>query len=483
MFKYVFSFLAGSLLSLGFDRNIWWFSVIALTALLWILDRNCRATRIWILFIFSTSFFAQHYTWMQVIGPDAWLLVTALGVIPWLFLGLIDYKKNSLASLAYISFALVATELVRSHFPFGGFPWGLVAYSQVDGPLVVFSRLGSSALVSFLTMFLAGLLLQLLSGRYLNSIVFICLVFIFASVIRPVMATGHLALVAIQGNVPRIGLELTAQRRAVLDNHLSVTAEFLNSTDKDLYPKLVIWPESSTDIDPVRNREVAAEITALVESSNVPILVGATTFGTNPDGPRNTGILWEQSGPSEFYVKNNLVPFGEYIPFRNLLTDYIDRIRLVPNDFVPGNELGIFKVNNVRFGDVICFEISFGNYVRQVVNSEIDFLTVQTNNATYGLTKQPEQQFTITRFRAIEHQRSVIVASTSGISGAINQNGMILAKTEQFVPAVVEVQLPLSTSQSFSDKFPGWMSILSAFIVGLHSLRTALRSQQRERIS
>ncbi len=493
MFKFLLALLSGYMCALGFETSNWVLTILSLAIVIWQLDKNPRRIRIWILLIFSSTFFLIHLSWMKVIGIDAWLLITALGVIPWIFLGLVEVNRRKLSSLLFFAFCVVAVEVLRSHIPFGGFPWGLIAYSQVDGPLVQLARVGSSSLVTFAAVLVAGLILRIFSKKFLSSILLLSFIFIFSSLINPVSTNADISLVAIQGNVPRIGLDLSAQRKAVLNNHLSVTDEFLAKNTNSSRPELIIWPESSTDIDPLQNREVAQQITTLVKKADIPILVGATIRGTNPDGPRNVGILWQKSGPTEIYAKNNLVPFGEYIPFRNLLTDYIDRIQLVPNDYIPGSELGLFKLNRVKsgdanfdevnFGNVICFEIAFGNFVRQVVNSGAEFLTVQTNNATYGLTQQPEQQFTITRFRAIEHERSIVVASTSGISGAIDPNGKVLIKTDQFVPAIVEVQLPISSTRSISDSFPGWMSLLSCLIVGLNFLRIAMRNRKPEKTS
>ena len=177
------------------------------------------------------------------------------------------------------------------------------------------------------------------------------------------------------------------------------------------------------------------------------------------------------------------MPFGEYIPFRAVLSEYIDRIALVPNDYIAGTKPGLFKVDGVIFADVICFEIAFGDYVRQVVNQDAQFITVQTNNATYGQTDQPEQQFTISRFRAIEHQRAIIVASTSGISGAIDQNGRVLAKTSVFEPAVVNVDLPIVTQTSISDRFPRWASLVALLIIMIHSVSQGRKLTKARTIS
>ena len=88
-----------------------------------------------------------------------------------------------------------------------------------------------------------------------------------------------------------------------------------------------------------------------------------------------------------------------------------------------------------------------------------------SSDLTYGNTSQPEQQFQISRFRAIEHKRSVVIASTSGISGLINPDGQVVSKTEQFVPAIVKANVELVDDKTFNDRYPRWTAILSSLFV------------------
>ena len=85
------------------------------------------------------------------------------------------------------------------------------------------------------------------------------------------------------------------------------------------------------------------------------------------------------------------MPFGEYIPFRSVLTRYITRLRRIPEDFAPGDKPGLLDVGGVRIGDVICFEVAYDGIVRDVTAGDPRLLVVQTNNATYGHSGQPDQ--------------------------------------------------------------------------------------------
>jgi apolipoprotein N-acyltransferase len=231
-------------------------------------------------------------------------------------------------------------------------------------------------------------------------------------------------------------------------------------------PDLIVWPESGTYIDPLVPGVAADQINALAQVSDIPILLGASTWNSSPSkqdasGPTNSGILWTESGPGQIYSKNHLVPFGEYIPLREVLAKWITRFDQIPNDFLPGIEPGVFNIADKQVGDVICFEVAFANHIYQTINAGAQVVVVQTNNATYGNTGQPEQQFAITRFRAIETQRAFLVASTSGISGLIQNDGSVSQQTKQFRSEIVTGVAPLITERTQSTKYPHWMLITS----------------------
>ena len=163
---------------------------------------------------------------------------------------------------------------------------------------------------------------------------------------------------------------------------------------------------------------------------------------------------------------------------REVLAKWITRFDQIPNDFVPGEGPGVFDVSGMQIGGVICFEVAYANHIYDTVNAGAQVITVQTNNATFGNTSQPEQQFAITRFRAIETQRSFLVASTSGISGLIQNDGSVSGRTGQFESAIVTGEAPLISEKTFSTKYPFWVLILS-IIVLLLGLRRASGSQNK----
>ena len=468
--RFLASIVAGAIVAWSFYPNHWWASIIGMTILLFTLDSKPRKTRLKLTLAFALTFFAFHVQWVSVLGNDAWLGLGILCALPWLLFALLPIDSKSKWFYLQPAAAVVILEAIRANWPWGGFPWGLLAYSQLDGPLVGLSSLGGQALVSGAVVVCAAIVIKLLKFRSVSALLILVVISITAAGVDTLTSKQSIELAAIQGNVPRVGNELSAQRAAVLNNHIKTTEQLLRQVETGVTPQpdLIVWPESGTDIDPLAPGVASDAINKLANRSQAPILIGATTWyssGSKGDGPTNSGIMWTDAGPSQIYSKNHLVPFGEYIPLRDLLAKWITRFDQIPNDFVAGDGPGVFDIAGAKIGDVICFEVAYANHIYATINAGAQVITVQTNNATYGNTNQPEQQFAITRFRAIETQRAFLVASTSGISGLITNDGTVIHKTKQFESAIVTGEASLISDKTLSTKFPHWVLLASVFLL------------------
>ena len=468
--RFLASIVAGAIVAWSFYPNHWWASIIGMTILLFTLDSKPRRTRLNLTLAFALTFFAFHVQWVSVLGNDAWLGLVILCTLPWLLFALLPIDSKSKWFYLQPAAAVVILEAIRANWPWGGFPWGLLAYSQLDGPLVGLSTLGGQALVSGAVVVCAAIVIKLIKFRSVLALLILIVISITAAGVDTLTSKQSIELAAIQGNVPRVGNELRAQRAAVLNNHIETTEQLLSQVETGVTPEpdLIVWPESGTDIDPLVPGVASDAINKLANRSQAPILIGATTWyssGSKGDGPTNSGIMWTDAGPSQIYSKNHLVPFGEYIPLRDLLAKWITRFDQIPNDFVAGDGPGVFDIAGAKIGDVICFEVAYANHIYATINAGAQVITVQTNNATYGNTNQPEQQFAITRFRAIETQRTFLVASTSGISGLITNDGTVIQKTKQFESAIVTGETPLIGDKTLSTKFPHWVLLASVFLL------------------
>jgi apolipoprotein N-acyltransferase len=390
-----------------------------------------------------------------------------------------------------------AQEALRDRTPFGGFPWGRLAFSQDTSPLLRLAAAGGAPLVTF-AVAVAGALLGYAVIRGLNAgvnwrLAVAPVVAVFAAVAlvggarliplsRPTGPAVYVAVV--QGNVPRLGLDFNAQRRAVLDNHARATVALARQVTEGTArrPDLVVWPENSSDIDPLRNPDAAAVIDAAARAIGVPILVGAV-LNSPADGIENVGLVWspdrDPAATVPQYTKRHPVPFAETMPLRDIarmVTKEVDRV----SDMTAGKTPGVLKVGPATVGDVICFEVAYDGIVRDTVDGGAQLLAVQTNNATFD-EAEARQQLAMVRLRAVEHGRDALMASTVGISAFADATGATHAETGFNEAAVILDELHLGTARTLATRL-GAIPEYLIVAVGLAGLiaAAALRRNRRD---
>jgi apolipoprotein N-acyltransferase len=473
--------LSGLLLAAAFPPIGWWPLAPVSAAMLVLLLRGRRwrpATGLGM--IFGLAFCFPLFEGLRPVGLDAWLALSLFEALYFALLGTGLALVTRLPGWPLWSAALwITEEFVRGRVPFGGFPWGRLAFSQTASPYTGYAPLGGAPLISFVTALTGGLLAasalalwrRRTSGGGLRGVALMLagvLVLGVAGVFVPRPSGGRPVTVAVvQGNVPRAGLDFLGQREAVLDNHARQTHVLAADVraGKAPRPDIVIWPENSSDLDPYQDAHARQVIDAAVRDVGVPVLVGAVIDHGDGEHVENRGIVWSPAtGPGAYYVKRHPLPFGEYIPiFRGFLRKVITRFDMV-GEFVKGGSAGNLRLGPVNIGDVICFEVAYDGLVRDVSRNPL--LVVQTNNATFGRTSLPPQQFAMSRLRAVEHGRTMVVASTSGISGIITPDGRVLDRSPEFTPVVQVERVPLRSSRTLSDHLgaaPEWTLALLGF--------------------
>ena len=390
--------------------------------------------------LFGLGFMLPLLRWITIIGPDAWV---ALSVLEALFFGLLGWTWSRVRALTWWPVAAALTwvlaESLRGVIPFGGLPWGTLAFGLVETPVVRYGRLGGTALVSFVVVLAVAVVVWAVETRHrrtwslaagAGAVLLLGLAFVLPA--GPAGPTDTVQVAAVQGDVPGEGMDPFAEQRAVLHNHAEATHELAAEVAAGTRPApdIVIWPENSTDIDPYTDPSAYDEIDGAVRAIGVPTLVGAVVDGPDEDHVQNMGIVWSpETGPGARYIKRHPVPFGEYIPFRDVLSGLIERLDQIPRDFYRGDTAGVLDLGSVRIGDLICFEVVYDGLIRDVIDGGAELLVVQTNNATYTGTGQLAQQFATSRYRAIETGRTVVVAATNGISGIVAPDGTIVQES------------------------------------------------------
>src|SRR6266516_4686085 len=275
----------------------------------------------------------------------------------------------------------------------------------------------------------------------------------------PVGGAPTAQVAAIQGNVPRArNLPQQLSATEVTQNHVEATLKLAAQVKAGQRPApdLVIWPENATDLDPFQNPSVYAQLSTAVTAIGKPILIGEVLN----DPRRNVGQLWVPGrGPTTLYVKRQLVPFGEYIPFRGIISSFSDLPALQPIDFTAGRRPVVFGAGKIRLGDVICYEVAFDHLVRSEVTAGANLLTVQSNDADFeidGQLGETRQQTAMARIRAVESDRAVVYASTTGESTIIAPDGSLIAHSGVWRQAILDARVPLVSHRTLADRVGGW---------------------------
>jgi apolipoprotein N-acyltransferase len=297
---------------------------------------------------------------------------------------------------------------------------------------------------------------------------------------------GTATVAVIQGNVPRLGLDFNAQRRAVLDNHVRRTEQLAADIRSGRVPRpdLVIWPENSSDIDPYRNLDARTEIDQAVADVGAPVAIGAVV--SPPDGTlHNAAVLWEpQRGPVDEYDKRKLQPFGETMPMRSFVRLFSPEVDRANWQFDPGTVAKVFGMGPARVGIATCYEVAFDDAVLDSIRGGATLLAIPTNNATFGRTEMTYQQLAMSRVRAVEHGRAVLVAATSGVSAIVAPDGTVTQKTELFTADALLARVPLRATTTLATRLgagPEWaMTLLGLAVLGWTLVASARRRRARQ---
>lgn len=513
---------AGVLLFLSFPpRTLWFLAPVAIALVVLTLTLPGRDGRrpglrpgALLGAVFGLGFFLPLLPWIgEYVGPVPWI---ALSVAESVFLALFGVLVVLVARLPFaplwIAAAWSATEWLRSTVPFGGFPWGRLAFGQSESVLLPIAAVGGAPLLSFAVALIGTALAAVVTaapgrsrrsaGRRRTVAVGLIVVIAVPAVglaLRPTLAgptdgDRTVVVAAIQGSVPRLGLDFNAQRRQVLDNHVRETLRLADEVDAGRSPRpdVVVWPENASDVDPTRDRTAADEISAASVRIGAPILVGAVL--ANADGTSTNSVLvWDgAAGPGERHDKKIVQPFGEYLPYRSffrLFSSYADSA----GNFVPGSGDGVVHLPDagasgeadavaLAVGVATCYEVAFDRAPAEAVAAGAQILAVPTNNATFGDTEMTYQQLAMSRVRAVEHSRTVVVAATSGVSAIVAPDGTVTSRTALFdadhLVATVGVRSTLTPATTWGARVEALLVIVGAAAAVVGAVRTVRRRRE-----
>jgi apolipoprotein N-acyltransferase len=362
----------------------------------------------------------------------------------------------------------VAAEWGRGQL-FGGFPWGLVAYSQYTRlPVIQVAELGGVWMVSFVIVAVNAAIAAavLLRGR---------------RAIASVAAGGLVVLVSVWFGLARLGtpvppgeVKIAVMQPAIEqplkwdERYTHVTAGiYFTLTDSVGVggADLIVWPETAA---PVVLRRDAAFTAAVVERARrlrTPLLVGSVDVeGGSPPMLTNTAFLLTERGVTGRYDKIQLVPFGEYVPLAWLI-GFVRGWAEFISEMEPGTKPVVFPGPPAPFGIVICYEGIFPGLVREFVKGGARLMINMTNDAWFGTTSGPRQHLAMYPFRAVEHRTALARSANTGISAFIEPTGRIRRSMPLFERGIMVEALPLRDGETMYTRFGDWFAYLALALV------------------
>jgi len=467
----------GLALSTAFPpAGLWPVAFVGLVPLLWAL-RHVGPLRGGLLgLVFGIAFFGATLYWIGLFGAMAWVSLTLLSASFTAGFGALAptwwRAGRPVGSAAGLASVWVLIEHVRGVWPLGGFSWGTLGVSQVDDRVLLplASILGAAGL-SFVVVAVNVLLVEAIAGgggvRGAAARVVLAAVLIVApiSIGFPEADGPSLEIATLQVDVRE------AERPSSVEEDIEVARMHL-ALHRSLVaepPDLVVWGEGALDPGAAADPTTAAQVRDTIAAVGAPTVVGAVA--DDADGRQRTTVFGfdGDGGLVDRYDKVQLVPFGEYVPWRARLA-WIEALEQIPVDRAPGERVHPIRLPGVpAFGTPICFENSFALPLT-LVRRGATFLIVPVNNASYGTTAASAQHLQMSQIRAVETGRWTVNAAISGVSAFIDPSGRITSRTTLFETGILRGTVRTSDARTPYVRWGGlgpllWMVIaLSSFL-------------------
>jgi len=472
----------GFALSVAFPRPDWdgvaWFALtpVILTAL----GRRGREA-FWLGWLSGLVFFVVLLRWLNftfrmysaIPVPIVWLPTALLAAYCGFFVGAfaaaiswIAERRSIGLSLMAAPFVWVAGEWLRGHI-LGGFPWGLLGYSQFQRlPVIQIAEIGGVYAVSFVVLAVNAAIVGVVALPWRQAATGVILgVVLMAST----LGFGAARLAAAARTVAS-GTAAVAVMQPAIEQPLKWDPQYV-ATTLGIYfalsrraaaehPDLLVWPETSSPTVLRRDPELLLSLRELSRRFGFPLVVGSVDVDDRAsDRLYNAAFLVTPRGIEGRYDKIHLVPFGEYVPLG--LISVVRRWAEFVSQLEPGSRAVVFPGPPAPFGIVICYEGIFPELVREFVRGGARVLINMTNDAWFGRTSGPWQHLSMYPLRAVEHRIAIARAANTGISAFIAPSGQIVRRLGLFDREVMTERLPLRAGETMYTRFGDWFAYLA----------------------
>ena len=398
-------------------------------------------------------------------------LVPALYVAPFTALfawGFTRFPREGVLGVVFGAALWVAVDWARGHF-LGGFPWATLGYGlHLDVPLLGWTRLGGVYVLSFLAAAVGLAVAAWWVDRSPARRRELLAVVVVVAVLHPVgwalggddVPTETVRVAAVQGNVDQCQKWDGARREEILSRYLAMSRQAGPEAD------WIVWPETAVPGLIEQDAILRGRIAELARDSGASLVVGGMGVDVDWEARRfsafyDSAFLFDPDGALEDrYDKTHLVPFGEYVPLRDLLGRFFQALAtgLSSNDVTAGvrpRNVGLVWPGSPErrrlVGVPICYELIFPDLVRRMGGEGAGALLAITNDAWYGRTGAPHQFLAMTAMRAAENGLPIVRAANTGVSALIDARGRVTQQSALFERAIVEgrIEIPKEREPTF----------------------------------
>ena len=494
--------VAGLVGALSFPRTDWW-----LFAWVWLAPALCCALARpprgaladgWLA---GTVFFVALLRWLdytfrsysEIPWPLGWLPIGLLAAYCGLYTGSVVAAVAWLRprigagwALGMVPVLWVAGEWIRGHL-MGGFPWGLMGYSQHgELPVIQIAELAGVYGVSLLIVAVNAALAALVGlgwrrawpGALTAAGLVVASLAFGSNVLEQDDRTDREQPSSVAVAVIQPSIEQSIKWDPSHNDQVLAIHERLTRDADASHPALIVWPETAAAIFLRADPALLARLTALSGTLETPLLIGSVDRAPGPRGKfLNSAFLLDGQGISAKYDKIHLVPFGEYIPL-GWLIGFIRSWAEFISDFDAGKTTTVFHLRGAPFGTVICYEAIFPELFREFVAAGASFMVNITNDAWFGRTSGPWQHLATLPLRAVEHRVAIARAANTGVSAFVEPSGRVSELLPLFERGLLHHRVVLRTRTTLYTRLGDWLAYgclgLAAGVLGFAVLRRSL---------
>lgn len=391
------------------------------------------------------------------------LLIAYLAIYPALFAFTLNKftPSNTLSRFLFAGPALwLISDWLRG-WVMTGFPWLWLGYSQIESPLGSFAPIGGVELITLILLLCSGAAAYAILNKRYQLFLIPAVLISFGFGVRNIDwvtpnpdNTTKVAL--IQGNIDQAKKWLPSERWPTIMKYTELSRE---NWDADV----VVWPEAAIPAFEFEISSFLRNLDASAQENESAIITGVVNQGEDRQFYNSVLALGVtpygeyEYDPSERYHKHHLLPFGEFVPFEDILRPLAPFFNLPMSSFSRGDYVQPNIIANGRhMAPALCYEIIFNEQVRQNITDDTDFILTLSNDAWFGRSIGPLQHMEIAQMRALELGKPVIRSTNNGVTAVTDHKGKIIESVPQFETAVLTAELVSTTGSTPYRSFGSW---------------------------